>query len=193
MHKKIRTVINNYILKKDRFSFFFIINAVLGLLVIILLFFKFKTFWLVMIFSFIIFYVRWKRQTMGIHLTLEPIILFSVIMLKLAGLKYALIVATIPSLLSDLVSGRLRSGTFISVLCKILVLVSINLFSGNNLILVTMVSYIVFNELVGTALAFLASANMEEVIVQVLTSTMIRLVYLNLFLHPLCLLVGAGC
>ncbi|MBN2422271.1 hypothetical protein JXB41_03520 [Candidatus Woesearchaeota archaeon] len=130
---------------------------------------------------------------LGIHLTLEPIILFSVIMLKLAGLKYALVVSMLPVLLSDLISGRLRQGTFISMFCKGLVLFCISLFPGQNLILITIISYIIFNEGIGTVMALLAGCEIDRILTQVFTSTIIRLVYLNLFLMPLCRLVGAMC
>jgi hypothetical protein len=193
MKKKIKNIFKKYILKKDRINLFLIINFFIGLLLIILVFIKFKTLWLILIFSITIFFIRFRRKTFGIHLTLEPIILFSVVILRLAGLKYALIVAILPNLIADLVSGSFSPSSIISIICKLLVMVSINFFPGYNLVLITIICYIIFNEGIGTILALYASSPIDQVLTQVFTSTVIRLVYLNLFLYPLCNLLSLGC
>ncbi|MFH0875167.1 MAG: hypothetical protein V1859_04455 [archaeon] len=190
---KIISVLKKYVFKADRINFFFITNTLIAILLVLFLYVRFKTIWLMIIFSSIIFFVRWKRQTMGIHLTLEPVILFGVLMLKIAGLKEAMIIVSIPTILSDIMSGKFRTGTFISIFCKFLTFYAISYFPYYSLMLVTIISYIIFNEGIGTILALNSGCPIDEVLTQVLTSTVIRLVYLNLFLNLLCGLLGVTC
>jgi hypothetical protein len=177
----------------DKFNYFFLINAVLFGILILFLFIRFKIFWIMLLFSLIIFVVRFRRQMLGIHLTLEPVILFSVIMLKLSGIGDAIIVIALPILISDIIIGRFRLGTLVSITCKVLVILFVYIMPGYNLILVTMIGYVVFNEILGTILALVVSTPIDQVITQAITSTLIRLFYLNVFLYPLCSILGAGC
>ncbi|MBD3202850.1 hypothetical protein GF327_01025 [Candidatus Woesearchaeota archaeon] len=191
--KKIKNIFSKYIFKKDRINFFLLINITLVLLLTLFVFFKFRKIWLIIIFSAIIFLIRLRRKMFGIHLTLEPVILFSVLILKTYGLRYAVIVAVFPLFLSDIASGRFAMDSIISLLTKIIVLYAIMFFPSYNLVIVTMISYILFNEGIGTLLALYSSVPMDQVLTQVMTSTVIRLVYLNIFLYPLCGLLGSIC
>lgn len=181
------------IFQKQRVGFFFIANMLLGILVVMLLYLKFQKEVLTFIFCVIIFFIRYQRKLMGIPMTFEPTIILSVILTGAYGLKYGIIAGTVPVLLSDIVSGAFRAGSFISLFCKILVLIPVYYLGHLNLFMVSMISYILFNEGVGTFLALQSGSELTKVITQLATSTIIRLVYFQFFLAPLCFIVGLKC
>jgi len=184
------SIIRKHIFKADRLNLFLIANILLGVMMIVFLYQRFRVFWLTLAFSAVIFLIRFRRQAMGIHLTLEPVILLGVILLQVGGFLPAAIAVTLPFLFSDIMTGRFGLGTLISGLCKILTLLGVMFSPFDNLILSTMLSYIIFNEGLGTFLAFTTGTPFDQIITQVMTSSVIRLFYLNVFLQPLCSLLG---
>jgi hypothetical protein len=118
-------------------------------------------------------------------LTLEPVILLSVVLLRLGGLNYALFVVIVPLLMADILSAHFSFDTLISIFCKVLVLINVSLFQDFNLFTVTIISYLIFNEGIGTILSIKAGTPIDKILTQLLTSTLIRIFYLSIFLEPL--------
>lgn len=166
------------------------VNLFLLIVVIILLYIRFKEIWLTLFFTFIVFIVRYARKRLGIPMTFEPVILFSVVALRAFGFWHGVFVAVVSLFFADLLSGAFEMSSFVSILCKVLVLIPVHFFGKYNLYLVSLFSYIIFNEGVGTFLAVRTSKNITRILTQLLTSTVIRVVYLGLFLGWLCSVSG---
>ncbi len=177
------------IFKARRISFFFLVNIILLLVLMFLIFVKFKKIWITLFFSLTIFSVRYQRKKMRIPMTFEPVVLFSVVLVRAYGLNYGLFTAIIPIFLSDIFSANIDFSSIISILCKALVMVPVHLFGQSNLFFVTIFSYVVLNEGIGTILSLKAGTPINDILTQLTTSTIIRIIYLQLFLGPLCALL----
>ncbi len=175
-------IIRKNILKKEKITFIAIVNIVLIAIASLVALIRFRELLVVVLLSFLTFLIRFRRKQMHIHLTLEPALLTGITALVNYGFLWAAISAAVPIILADLFSGTISQGSLISAGCKILVLLPIAIIPAGNLVGIAIISYIILNEGVGTVLALMAAVPIDQIMTQVITSTLIRLFYLNVFI-----------
>ncbi|MBU0757999.1 MAG: hypothetical protein KKF44_08055 [Nanoarchaeota archaeon] len=147
---------------------------------------------IVFVFGLVIFLIRYFRQKNNIPFTFEPVLLFSVILLKSYGFAVAAAIAFFPNLIADTLNGRFSSFTILFCLLKVVVLIPISLIS-NNLYIVSLVSYFLISELLGNTVSYFMGGELKYIISGVTTGILIRLLYFQVFFIPLCNLLKMTC
>ncbi len=156
-------------------------------LLILAIAFNFRKIFLLSFFAITLFWIRYWRRMINIPFSVEPFMLFGIISLKLFGYFEGVFITTLPNLLADLVSGKLKFTGIIFALIKFLTLIPIWLYSGPNLVLVSLASFILINELLSLVLIQITTGITLETLIEEFGSIVIRIVYFSLFLNPMLL------
>lgn len=175
---------------KRSFNALYFIKILFACTLLFLFLVRYKKIFFIIVFFLIIFLVRYQRMRMNIPFTLEPVIVLSVVVLRAYGILPAVVLISIPNLLSDLFSGKFGIFSIVFAVTKVIVIFPIFFFGYLNLFYVTLVSYVLINEILGNLITLHSGGEIKYIISGLATSTLIRIIYLKTFLDPLCFLVG---
>ncbi len=157
------------------------------LLLLILLTIKYPHFFLTIIFSLVISYIKFKRMKYELPMEIEPSYLFMVVLALSYGFWYGiafLIITIFPALFRGV-----SLGLFINTLSKFLVMIAAlliwNFKNDTNFVIYIVLIMVFLIDLLSYKPRVLSGQPIHEILLNLLSNTLIRYIYFSFFFLPL--------
>lgn len=143
------------------------------------------------IFAALCFFIKFKRQTLHIPISIEPLILCSIVLTQTYGLGYGMFIVLVPNILAEILSGSITGGTSVNIMNKTIINLVVYFFAvPSNIILITIIA-VIGTDIIGFPLGLTLRQPMNDLVTGSATNAVVRIAYLNLFLGHICNILGS--